>query len=285
VDRSELRRLYERLIRQLPYPGAVCPTETTMSRYIAGEMSGAEYDHMKAHLAECSECRSTEELVRAVSAAFVRDRGGTLTAVLERAFCPPASVWAVLARSAESAGTALLARLEEHRAICGTCRRSAEAAARAEQVVRLEAKRALILLTGLASAAAGRRSRRSAAAGTRSGAAPAVSATLRDRNGQLLTDALGQVRTVRFEIIRAEAGEDGVLSLHFASADREVLAPSSGVPWRAECVVIHDDSGVRLEPQPVDARGRVSFGARLPAGKAVSAVPAEALLLNLSPAT
>ena len=50
MERSEIERLYERIVAQTEYPGGVCPTERNLVRLITQTLSTVERKRMEDHL-------------------------------------------------------------------------------------------------------------------------------------------------------------------------------------------------------------------------------------------
>ena len=304
---EDLRRLYERLIRQQPYAGQVCPAEHVLVAYDAGILPQDQHQRVGEHLAACSLCRKdVTELTRAgewfranesqILAGLAHK--GTLAGVQPWATCPSVQLlYGYLEGDVPdiAGGRILTTQIEQHLEKCPNCATIAheyraaagpsvsmlDLAEKASQAVRDRLRAFLddLLRTTRAQgvpefvrAAPGYRGER----GYRSTDAPSVTAPVVGPNKKILVDDQGQPRLCRFGIVEASIQKDGFVTVDLSVADREYHARPDQ-HYVISLSILAKDLRLALPDTSIDEQGRATLTGMLPEGVHIESVPPGAL--------
>lgn len=298
LDSDVLRRLYECLILQDPYPGQTCPAEYVLVAHARGALHSGLSQLVEQHLHQCPSCiEDLEELRKAMEWFHQNERWilmglaakGAAAGALPWAKCPSSQLLYRYANKqipVSDGGKVLLAEIQEHLTRCPDCIRLceelragvegqhvsiADLGARAGGAVRN-------WLSGFADAllaaaqAAGSPSFVRAAPGYRSGESPTVDAVLVDRDGCLVVDEQGQPATCCFQVLEANVKEDGFLTLDLVTADSE-FHPGERGDCDARAAITVNGKCLDLSSMPIDEQGRVTFTGLVPETSAVDPLP------------
>jgi hypothetical protein len=306
MDASELERLYERLIAQEPYEGGTCPTERTVTRFLAGPMSEAERVKLEAHLEQCAGCRDLVASLRTSSAWFEANQRALFERFIEKAAAAGLPPWAACPSpdvlEAYAAGAVpdteagrkfrrqLESQLQQNSFLREALQRVKESLTR-KVVIRLadlgrQAADAAAdlhdMLLGLREAAlAPAMAPARGVRGFRASVSPTVDAVVVDRTGALALDDSGKPRTVRFHVIRAEVEPDGRLVLDLSTEDPTVRA-GAGRRFVVNATIQHGHWRLVLPSEPIYSEGRVAFACNLVEGVEIHDLPASAIRLTLA---
>jgi len=308
LKQDALRRLYEKLIRQEPYAGGVCPAEHVLTAYESGTLGSPQDQLVAEHLSDCPACQAALEKLKDAGEWFDENESKILTGLAAKAGTVDVLPWArcpgvqLLYRHAHQqipetgSGKVLLAEIDQHVWQCRQCASLvagfraaaagqslsiAELGARAAHAVQAKLANFLDAIASTVRASGGASSVRSAP-GFRSDQVLVVCASVMDTQGNVAIDQQGQVCQCHFDVVQAEIANDGFLTLDLTATDAPHLwGANSGYEAAAWLVA----GGVRLAlaPTVIDERGRCTFTGVLPDAPAVESLPLSAVDLVVRP--
>ena len=308
LQEDALRRLYEKVIRQEPYSGGVCPAEHVLTAHESGSL-GQPQDRLVAdHLSDCPACQAALAKLKDAGEWIDQNESKILTGLAVKAGATDILPWArcpgvhMLYRHAHrqipetASGKVLLAEIDQHVWQCRQCASlvdgfRAAAGGQSLSIAELGARAARAVQAGLSNfldaivstvRASGGASSVRGVPGFRSDQAPVVCASVLDTQGNVAIDQEGQARRCHFDVVQASIADDGFLTLDLTATDaRDLWGSDSGYEATAWLVA----GGVRLAlaPTAIDDSGRCTFTGVLPGAPAVESLPLPAIDLVVRP--